>query len=201
MSKAYSPGASREPLQEAVRRARSGGEAGSAFRSLEALLAPRLRRYFRGDSFAYEDAEDLTQAVLTRVWQGLPRLEDEARFLPWLFAIARNVRRAAWQQRQQERSWRAETLEPWEHVADPRSARMLEDRVDTDRIQAMTAAIDRLPAQQKQCLLLRVREELSYEEISDTLRVSLHTVRNHIAAAKRSLRKRLQHEVPLEGQR
>ena len=93
MLNATSRRASREPLQEAVHRARSGGEGSSAFRALEALLAPRLRRYFSGNSFAYEDAEDLTQAVLTRVWQGLPRLEDEAKFLPWLFAIARNVRR------------------------------------------------------------------------------------------------------------
>jgi RNA polymerase sigma-70 factor, ECF subfamily len=171
------------------------------FRTLEATLGPRLRAYFRGDASSHEDAEDLVQAVLTRVWQGLPRLADEAKFLPWLFAIARNVRRAAWQQRRQERSWRADGVALTEDVPDPRSAGAFAEMIDAERVSALTAAIDELPAQQRQCLLLRVREELSYEEISDTLRVSLHTVRNHIAAAKKSLRKRLRADVALEAGR
>jgi RNA polymerase sigma-70 factor, ECF subfamily len=191
----------RESLLDAVRRARSGVDTADTFGTLEAVLVPRLRSFFRGESFSHEDAEDLVQAVLTRVWLGLPRLQDEAKFLPWLFAIARNVRRAAWHQRQQERSWRAEGVELTEDVPDPRSARLSVDLTHAEHMDALTAAIEDLPAQQKQCLLLRVRDELSYEEISDTLQVSLHTVRNHIAAAKRSLRKRLRADVALEAPR
>jgi len=37
--------------------------------------------------------------------------------------------------------------------------------------------------------MLRVRDELSYEEIASTLRLRRNTVRNHIAEAKRNLRR------------
>jgi RNA polymerase sigma-70 factor (ECF subfamily) len=187
-------------LQDAVRSARQGRDAAGSFRILEEQVGPRLLRYFRGYSFPDEDAEDLVQAVLARVWQALPGLHAEESFLPWLFAIARNVRRAAWLGRRQERSWRVEGAEVPE-VPDPHSSRMLEDRLEAERLAAMRTAIAALPAQQRECLLLRVRHELSYEEIAATLRVSLHTVRNHIAAAKKSLRRRLRLEVVEEVQR
>jgi RNA polymerase sigma-70 factor, ECF subfamily len=191
MSTSDGPSSAPDRLQDAVHAARCGHDVAGSFRALEAHLAPRLRRYFRGYSFPHEDAEDLVQAVLARVWQGISGLHDEERFLPWLFAIARNVRFAAWQDRRRERSWRAEGAEPPEDTPDPRAGRLVEDRLDAERVETLMAAVEELPPQQRQCLLLRVREELSYEEIGATLRLSLHTVRNHIAAAKRTLRRRL----------
>jgi RNA polymerase sigma-70 factor (ECF subfamily) len=180
-----------ESLEEAVRRARSGLDPAGSFRCLEAHLAPRLLRYFRRHAFSPEDAEDLVQGVLARVWQGLPRLQDEERFLGWLFAIARNVRRSARREQRRESFWKAGGAELAESVPDPRDEGVLQERLDAERIEAVIAAIDQLPAQQRQCLLLRIREELSYEEISATLRLSLNTVRNHLAAAKKSLRQKL----------
>jgi RNA polymerase sigma-70 factor, ECF subfamily len=190
-SNAVPSGPEREALAQAVRRARTAVDSAAGFRALEAHLAPRLLRYFRGHSFSREDAEDLAQAVFARVWQGLPGLEQEEKFLPWLFAIARNVRHAAWQHRKRERRWRADDGEGVEHVPDPRSMGFARTGLEAERLEAVQVAIDDLPAQQRVCLLLRVREELSYEEISETLRLSLHTVRNHLAAAKRNLRQRL----------
>ena len=194
MSTSYRP-----TLQDAVRGARCGDDVAGSFRALEAHLAPRLRRYFRGYSFPHEDAEDLVQSVLARVWQGLSRLQAEESFLPWLYTIARNVRSAAWQDRRQERSWRVEAVELRDETPDPRSGRLVEDRLDAERVEALMAAIEELPPQQRQCLLLRMREELSYEEISATLRLSLHTVRNHIAAAKKALRRRLRPALAQEA--
>jgi RNA polymerase sigma factor (sigma-70 family) len=58
--------------------------------------------------------------------------------------------------------------------------------------EALYAAMEALPARQRQCLLLRVRDELSYDEIASLLRLNLLTVRNHIAEAKKTLRRQLQ---------
>jgi RNA polymerase sigma-70 factor (ECF subfamily) len=60
-----------------------------------------------------------------------------------------------------------------------------------ERLRAVDSAIEALPPQQRQCLLLRAVEELSYEEIAATLRLSVHTVRNHLAQARQSLRRQL----------
>jgi RNA polymerase sigma-70 factor (ECF subfamily) len=57
-----------------------------------------------------------------------------------------------------------------------------------EEIEALDAAVDTLPPQQRQCLLLRVRHEMPYEEIARTLLLSVNTVRNHLAAARRGLR-------------
>ncbi len=45
--------------------------------------------------------------------------------------------------------------------------------------------------QQRQCLLLRISQELSYEEIAGMLRLSVNTVRIHLAGAKKRLRQAL----------
>jgi RNA polymerase sigma factor (sigma-70 family) len=57
----------------------------------------------------------------------------------------------------------------------------------------------KLPSRQRQCLLLRVREEMSYQEIAAVLRLSPLTVRNHIAQAKESLRRIVAPGKEVEG--
>jgi RNA polymerase sigma-70 factor, ECF subfamily len=177
-------------LLRAVRGAR-GTDPAVGFHSIEALLTPRLRRYFRSHGFPPEDSEDLVQEVLARAWRGLPRLQQEESFLQWLFVIASNVRRTARARRLRERRHVVGGAALSEELADPRTASFHREGRGGDRRDAMRAAIEELPGQQRQCLLLRVRDELSYEEIAATLRLSLNTVRNHLAAAKRTLRRRL----------
>jgi RNA polymerase sigma-70 factor, ECF subfamily len=101
------------------------------------------------------------------------------------------VRRSARERQRRERLWLAVGVELAEDVPDPRSG-AVQERLESERLHAVRAAIEALPPQQRRCLLLRVGEELSYEEISKALRVSLNTVRNHLAAAKKALRRRLE---------
>lgn len=186
-----SPALGPDGLERAMREVRAHHDATESFARLQEQLAPRLFRYFRAHSFSPEDAEDLMQGVLARVWQGLPGLRQEDRFLAWLFTIARNVRRAARMEQFRERRWRAADSEWPDDFPDPRVEGQARDQLRAERIDVLNAAIDALPAQQRQCLLLRVRHELSYEEIAETLCLSLHTVRNHLSAAKKNLRRRL----------
>jgi RNA polymerase sigma-70 factor, ECF subfamily len=177
-------------LLRAVRRARASAEPGAGFPAIEALVAARLRHYFQRQSFSPEDAEDLVQEVLARAWRGLPRLQQEERFVQWLFVIAGNVSRTARARRLREKRLLVEGANLLEEVADPRAASYEGGEGYTLRDEVRDA-VNALPAQQRRCLLLRVRDELSYEEIADTLRLSAYTVRNHLAAAKKKLRERL----------
>jgi RNA polymerase sigma-70 factor (ECF subfamily) len=179
-----------ETLSAAVRRARAGIEVEEAFRVLDSLLRPRLLGYFRSSSLPREDAEDLVQKTLARVFRSIGGLENEESFLAWLFAIARNVRRTAEEKRRRE----AEGVALPEEIVDPRpSTRMEEEEIERKQ-QEVHGAIERLPARQRQCLALQVRDGLSYEEIAGTLRLSAHTVRNHLAAARENLRKQLRED-------
>jgi RNA polymerase sigma-70 factor (ECF subfamily) len=181
-----------ETLLQAVRQVRAGIEVEEGFRMIDRQLRPRLLRYFRANSFSEDDAEDLVQKTLTRVYLNVEQLEQEERFLGWLFAIVRNVRSTALIERQREGRWIREDLEHAKEVPDPRSSGEPDDRrLDERRLEAVETAIEELPPQQRQCLLLRVRDEMSYEEIAETLRLSVNTVRNHLAEAKKTLKRKL----------
>jgi len=157
-----------------------------AFRELDDWARPRLRRYFLAGGFARADADDLVQQTLLRLLRGLPQLRDPQKLVPWLFAIARRVRAGAWARGRGERYRQAVALEV-EELPAPHAE--LEARLSARwRLLRLERAIDTLPAQQRQCLLLRVRDEQPYEEIAATLRLSLHTVRNHLAQARKTLR-------------
>jgi RNA polymerase sigma-70 factor (ECF subfamily) len=186
-------------LLQAVRQVRAGLEVEAGFRIIDAHLRPRLLNYFRSHFFSSEDAKDLVQKTLARVYLGVQQLEQEEKFLTWLFVIARNVRLTAAEQCQRESRLMAGGIELAQELPDPQSARWSHDRqLEEDRLEAVQTAIEKLPAQQRQCLLLRVRDELSYEEIAKTLRLSVNTVRNHLAQAKKNLQERLKTE--LEGE-
>lgn len=175
-----------ESLREAVRRLRAG-PADECYATLDACLRPRLLAYFRADSSTRGEAEDLVQKTLARVLQGVGRLRAEESFLAWLFTIARNVRLSALDARRREQRVVVAGLESAGAAADPRPG-VLETEIEGQRLAALEAAIERLPRQQRQCLLLRVRRELSYEEVAATLDLSVRTVRNHLALARRTLR-------------
>jgi RNA polymerase sigma-70 factor (ECF subfamily) len=181
-------------------RAGTGGDAVAD--AADRLLRPRLLRYFRAHGIAVDDAEDLVQKTLARVFQGIRGLRHEDRLLPWLFAVARNVRRSA-QSRERMAPVSRDAAEPWtgddppfelDSTPSPEALALAEERLRRAR-----AAIAALPAQQRQCLVLRAAQEMSYREIADTLRLSVHTVRNHIAQARKELRRKLAAFDPKES--
>jgi RNA polymerase sigma factor (sigma-70 family) len=174
-----------EALVAALRRARSGADPDEVFRELDADLRPRLTRYFRAASFSPEDAEDLVQKTLARVFQGIGGVREEDKILAWLFTVARNVRNTAFESRPP----RAVSLEEIPEPADAREMSESAHERREKRIEAVWRAIEKLPPRQRQCLPLQVRDGLSYEEIAATLRLSVNTVRNHLAAARESLRR------------
>jgi RNA polymerase sigma-70 factor (ECF subfamily) len=181
---------------QAVKKLRAGVDVDESFARIEGWLRPRLTGYFRAHYFSPEDADDLVQRTFSRVYLGIRQLEQEEKFLAWLFVIARNVRCTAVEQQQRERQLMAGGMELVENVPDPRPASWLVDQeLDQKRIEDVRAAIEELPAQQRQCLLLRVRDELPYSEIAALLRLSVNTVRNHLAEAKKNLRRSLRTEI------
>lgn len=150
-----------------------------------------MSNYFQAHRFALADAEDLVQKTLAAVYSSVRQLEDEAKFLAWLFTIARNARYTALKQQQQEGRLVAGGMELAEKLPDPKTASSPYDQqLDEKRLAEVSAAIENLPSQERCCQLLRVQHELSYEEIADTLRLSVNTVRNHLAEARKNLRQR-----------
>jgi RNA polymerase sigma-70 factor, ECF subfamily len=123
-------------------------------------------------------AEDLTQEVFLRVYQGLPGFSLRSRFTTWLFQVTKN--RALDELRAMERRPRAvvclDNIPPLEVVDQPFER--------TEAIDAVWRAVQALSVDLKMALLLRDVVGLSYTEIADSLEITLATVKWRIYKAR-----------------
>jgi RNA polymerase sigma-70 factor (ECF subfamily) len=123
-------------------------------------------------------AEDLTQEVFLRVYQGLPKFSLRCRFTTWLFQVTKN--RVLDELRANERRPRAVVA-----LEDAPAFEVLD--APAERIEAMDAvwrAINLLNVDLKMALLLRDVVGLSYTEIADSLEITLATVKWRIYKAR-----------------
>ena len=133
-------------------------------------------------------AEDLTQEVFLRVFQGLPKFSLRCRFTTWLFQVTKN--RVLDELRAIER--RPRTLValdemPQLEILDPPAERV-------EAIDAVWRAVDDLNVDLKLALLLRDVVGLSYNEIADSLEVTLATVKWRIFKAREEVQLALARE-------
>ena len=133
-------------------------------------------------------AEDLTQEVFLRVFQGLPNFSLRSKFTTWLFQVTKN--RVLDELRATERRPRAtvalDDVPPLE-VLDAPFERL-------EAIDALWRAIDGLPVDLKMALLLRDVVGLSYNEIADSLEITLATVKWRIYKAREEVQLALARE-------
>jgi RNA polymerase sigma-70 factor, ECF subfamily len=133
-------------------------------------------------------AEDLTQEVFLRVYQGLPKFSLRCRFTTWLFQVTKN--RVLDELRAVERRPRAvvalDDIPPLEVLDAP-----------VERVEAMDAvwrAVNDLTVDLKMALLLRDIVGLSYTEIADSLEITLATVKWRIYKAREEVQLALARE-------
>ena len=133
-------------------------------------------------------AEDLTQEVFLRVFQGLPRFSLRSKFTTWLFQVTKN--RVLDELRASERRPRAvvdlDDIPPLE-VLDAPFERL-------EAIDAVWRAVEQLSVDLKMALLLRDVVGLSYSEIADSLEVTLATVKWRIWKAREDVQLSLARE-------
>ena len=133
-------------------------------------------------------AEDLTQEVFLRVFQGLPRFSLRCKFTTWLFQVTKN--RVLDELRAKERR----PLDPI-NLDDAPQLEVLDQPVErAEAIDALWRAIDGLTVDLKMALLLRDIVGLSYNEIADSLEVTLATVKWRIFKAREDVQLALARE-------
>ena len=116
-------------------------------------------------------AEDLTQEVFLRVFQGLPKFSLRCKFTTWLFQVTKN--RVLDELRASER--RPRHLVALDDVAPLEVMDAPIERGET--VDALWRAIEALSTDLKMALLLRDVAGLSYTEIADSLEITLATVK------------------------
>jgi RNA polymerase sigma-70 factor (ECF subfamily) len=135
-------------------------------------------------------AEDALQDAFLRAMHAYDRLDKHANTRAWLYRIARNV--ALTQLKQDQRFQIYDDLH--ENIID-RSPSVVEQVEMRDRLQELREAVNRLPRQQREALILRKYQELNYAEIGLALECSPETARANVYQALKKLRYTFSQEV------
>jgi len=129
-------------------------------------------------------AEDAAQEAFVRVWQNLKSYKPQYAFRSWLYRIATNAALDAL--RRERPTTELDSL----FLADPGTTpeRLAEDNQQAAHIRR---AIAQLSEPLRVVLILREYQELTYQEIADTLDIPLGTVMSRLNTARVQLRQEL----------
>jgi RNA polymerase sigma-70 factor (ECF subfamily) len=144
------------------------------------VLFERYRRpvweFFRRRTVDAARAEELAQDTFVALLEGAPRYEARAPFRTYLFGIAYNVLHA---DRRKAALRRTDTL-GFDPEAPPGA--------HPDAGLWVRRALEQLDEGDREILMLREYEELSYQEIADLRRLPLNTVRSKLFRARMALK-------------
>lgn len=169
-----------------VRAARLGDE--DAFHELVDRHGPGMLRYARrlvGGSDA--DAAEVVQEAFISAWKSLDSFRGESSLRTWLFRLVH--RRAVDLQRHRRPTPIDDEL--LSRVVRSADDNPLQDVLDSELLEALQAALDELPWNQRAAWLLREVEGLGYEEIARTMGTTVASVRGHLHRGRRQLAERM----------
>ncbi len=168
-----------------------------AFEALVGRYQDKLVNYLNNLLHDYELSVDLAQEAFIRVYKNADRYQGKYQFSTWIYRIATNL--AIDEIRHRERKGRFffynvmsffQKDDKQFPLPDKRESpeKALDRKEKLDRLQA---AIDTLPEKYRLAFMLKEVQELSYEETSRVLDISLGTAKSRIHRAKMLLREKL----------
>jgi len=144
-----------------------------AFNHLVSRWEKRVFNYLLRLTGKPDDSLDLSQDVFLKAYQNIRKLDDTARFGPWLFRIAHNEAYSHFRKRRPE--------------AEPEDAERMEREparsVAPELTLAVTAALDRLSPEQREAVVLKVYQGFKFEEMAEILAIPVSTIKSRLYTA------------------
>lgn len=179
-------------VRKLVGRAKKGDR--DAYKQLVERYQKRVFGILFGMLRSREDAMELTQDVFIKVYQRIKDFEEKSSFYTWVYRIAFNLaidfRRREWKKVHTEYD---DSIEQGaddailnRERANPEQS--LQSRELGDQIRR---ALETLPDEQKQVLLLREVEGLSYQEMADSMGCSIGTIMSRLFYARKKMQAQL----------
>jgi len=149
-----------------------------------------------------ETARDLTQDVFIKAYQNLEKFRGDSQVYTWLYRIATN-HVLNYLKKSQRMKWlnlldkplgeaiKEEQIAPtfWGSAGAPRPDRQLEK---SEREKLIWQIVQSLPVKYRVPLILYRYEDMSYQEIAETMQLSMSAVETRLHRAKKELVKRLE---------
>jgi RNA polymerase sigma-70 factor (ECF subfamily) len=146
-------------------------------------LIPALRAFAWSLSRNGSDADDLVQETLAKAWTHRERFEPDTNLRAWLFTILRNTYYTAVVRR------RREVADPGDLLSGALSSEATQDWTVT--LTTMREALDSLPPEHKEALILVGAAGLTYEEAAEICKCPLGTIKSRVNRARIRLLKLL----------
>lgn len=163
------------------------------------VLVQRWERRIRSALYRlvgnHDEARDLAQEAFLKSYRALGTFKLEARFSSWLYQIALNAAR----DRLRRRRTRPDvSLDDVEETADRPLARALPSALDLvesrDLSRLVAEAVAALPEEQREVVVLKEYQGLTFAEIAQALDVPLSTVKTRLYRGLGQLRHRLERQ-------
>ena len=147
-------------------------------RQMEALI-PSLRAFARSLCGNPDMADDLAQEAMVRAWKARNSFTLGTNFRAWMFIILRNIFYTTVRKNSRMTSWDPEVAE--RILVEPATQHVGIDLSDVQR------ALDKLPAVQREMLMLVAAEGVSYEEAAVIAGCAIGTGTSRVARARAAL--------------
>ncbi len=139
-----------------------------------------------------EDAEDITQEVFTKVWKKLASFNYNSSFKTWIYRIALNTcidySRKPWMRYAKRSPGLDDNFDESEESRLTTFEESAERKlISSEKAAQVRKAISKLRPHLKSVLVLKDLDELSYEEISSVLGLSMGTISSRLNRARKAL--------------
>ncbi|WP_372370533.1 RNA polymerase sigma factor [Candidatus Uabimicrobium sp. HlEnr_7] len=153
-----------------------------AFRTLVEKYQTPLLNYLYRFTGKYEVAEEIVQDTFLVVFQKISTFKLQSSFRAWLYAIATN--HASNHLRKHSPIYNNEVLSTASDIQLDPSEKIIEQ----ERAVAVQKALKTLPEKQRAIFILRFYQQFTYEEIAETLKCPIGTVKSRICYTLQKLK-------------
>tara|TARA_X000000950_G_scaffold37173_1_gene39698 strand:- start:26790 stop:27383 length:594 start_codon:yes stop_codon:yes gene_type:complete len=142
-------------------------------------LIPHLRAFARNLCSDATQADDLAQETLMRAWKARESYQEGTNLKAWCFTILRNTFYS-----EKRRSWRRQPLDP--EVAEATLVSN-DNPADSMELLALRNALNELPDDQREALILVGAGGLPYEEVAEICGCAVGTIKSRVNRARTAL--------------
>ena len=151
----------------------------AAFKQQITELVPHLRAFARSLCGNVALADDLAQEAMLKAWRARDSFESGTNMKAWCLTILRNVFYS-----EKRKSWRQQPLDP--EVAEATLVSN-DDNSASLELLALRNALNQLPEDQKECLIMVGAGGLSYEEVAYICDCAVGTIKSRVSRARKAL--------------
>ncbi|EPG74027.1 putative RNA polymerase sigma factor SigW [Leptospira fainei serovar Hurstbridge str. BUT 6] len=155
----------------------------------ESLVYSQARKAFRNES----EAEDFTQDVFLKAFEGLSTFKGRAKFSTWIFSIARNeiIRRYRKDHPEVDTPLFEEVST---ELSSEKSSSQESHLLEKETKEKIRSLVEKLPELYRKPISLHYFENMSYKDISENLNLKMNTLKSYIFRGKEILREWLKKE-------